>query len=736
MKRPILWTSLGILAGTLFWEYQLPLAVPAGLILCSFILMFPAGRRLPVSFLAGILLSLFSGFFWHQSDAEITEKVYNCTCFEGVVKTVEKNGFRLRIIRYGDERESFRTSPFYVRYLHVLTDDIPEEGSRVLVFAEPSAFQDPENPGAFDAEEYYRSLGCIAEANAIRSTVTRKPGIVARVMKRIRNHLSERLNDIYPKSTVGLPAALLLGDRAEMSEDSRELYERFGLAHVLAVSGLHVSFFAELLTALFYRILSKQKAEWLTVTCLFGYGFLCRFPVSCVRAVFTYCLSITAGQTHKTYDSLTANAFLLSLLLFLSPFRIRNLSFRLSFAAGFLVPMTGRKELKGKAERIFFGSLILYFGLLPVQINAFFTFSPIGILVNVLLLMILEGIFVLSFGSLFISLFFLPLGIFVAGPVHYFLLGFEALLSGLNKASFLTVALGHQSAFRLCAYGILFALILMLSHLKNRHFILLMLALWLVLLPDRSRTVIANLSVGQGDCGVILSKENVIVIDCGSLSRKEVGKKVLKPFLLYYGYREADYVILSHTDSDHVNGIANCGDVFGSAREIFVSPNYKDAPEVLAPAVKEDRIRYVRSGDSLTVGGIDIRFLTYPIKGDDVNDGCLLAEVKTEGFCFWFLGDISEAVLTKLTKDVSGSVYAVKVPHHGSRFSLAEAFYDAVKPETAVISVGRNTYGHPAEEVLTKLKEIGAEVYVTKECGAVLTYIRHGKIYTESFLQE
>jgi competence protein ComEC len=334
------------------------------------------------------------------------------------------------------------------------------------------------------------------------------------------------------------------------------------------------------------------------------------------------------------------------------------------------------------------------------------------------------------------SLFFLPLGVLLAGPVHYFLLGFEALLSGLNKASFLTVALGHQSAFRLCVYGILFASILMLSHLKNRHFILMMLALWLVFLPDRSRTVIANLSVGQGDCGVILSKENVIVIDCGSLSRKEVGKKVLKPFLLYYGYREADYVILSHTDADHVNGIANCGDVFGSAREIFVSPNYKDAPEVLAPAVKEDRIRYVRSGDSLTVGGIDIRFLTYPIEGDDVNDGCLLAEVQTEGYCFWFLGDISEAVLSELTKEVSGPVYAVKVPHHGSRFSLGEAFYDAVKPETAVISVGRNTYGHPAEEVLAKLKETGAKVYVTKECGAVLTYIRHGKIYTESFLQE
>ena len=736
MKRPILWASLGILAGTWVREYSLPALIPAGLILCSFILMFFTYRRLSVFFLAGLILSLFSGFLWHISDTKTTKDVFASTRFEGTVKSVGSGGFILRLDRYGNEETGSRTNPLYVRYLYVVTDEMPGEGAAICLIGTPSEFQKPENPGAFDADAYYRSLGCLAVINATEITLLRNPGFIVSVLKRIRNYLSERLNTIYPKRTVGLPAALVMGDRSEMSEDSRELYERFGLAHVLAVSGLHVSFFAELLTALFYRFLSKRKAEWLTVSCLFGYGFLCRFPISCVRAVFTYCLSVTAGQTHKTYDSMSANAFLMSLLLFLSPYRIRNLSFRLSFAAGFLVALTGRKEIKGKAEKLFHGSLILYFGLLPVQINSFFTFSPIGILVNVLLLLMLEGVFILTFLSLLASLVFLPLGIFLAGPVHYFLLYFERILAALNKASFLTVALGHQTAFRLIIYVILFTLILILSRRKSRYFVLALLAAWLVFLPDRSRVIVANLSVGQGDCGVILSKENVIVIDCGSSNRKETGEKVLKPFLYYYGYKNADYVILSHTDEDHVNGIGNCKDVFGDLAEVFVSPNYADATDVLAPAVDEKKIHYVDSGDTVTIGDVDIRFLTYKAEDGNENDGCLLAEVWISGYCFWFLGDISERVLEQVKGEVSGPVYAVKVPHHGSRFSLSKSFYEKMKPEIGVISVGKNAYGHPAGEVLDALKSYGTTVYVTKECGAVLTYIRRGKIYSEAFLQK
>ena len=735
MKRPILWASLGILAGTWFREYSLPVVVPAGLILCSFILMFFTGRRLCAFFLAGMILSLFSGFLWHLSDTKTTKDFFASTRFEGTVKNAGSNGFIFRIDRYGNEENSSRTNPLYVRYLYVVTDEMPEEGAVISISGTVSAFQKPENPGAFDADSYYRSLGCLAMVNATKVTLIRNSGSIARGLKRIRNYLSERLNTIFPKSTVGLPAVLVLGDRSEMNEDSRELYERFGLAHVLAVSGLHVSFFAELLTALFYRFLSKRKAEWLTVACLFGYGFLCRFPISCVRAVFTYCLSVTAGQTHKTYDSISANAFLMSLLLFLSPYRIRNLSFRLSFAAGFLVALTGRKDIKGKAEKLFYGSLILYFGLLPVQINAFFTFSPIGILVNVLLLLMLEGVFILTFLSLLASLVFLPLGIFLAGPVHYFLLYFERILVALNKASFLTVALGHQTAFRLVIYVILFSLILILSRRKNRYFVLALLAIWLVFWPDRSRVIVANLSVGQGDCGVILSKENVIVLDCGSSNRKETGEKVLKPFLYYYGYKNADYVILSHTDEDHVNGIGSCKDVFGDLAEVFVSPNYADAADVLAPAVNEKKIHYVDSGDAVSIGNVDIRFLTYKAEDGNQNDGCLLAEVRISGYCFWFLGDISEAVLERLKDEVSGPVYALKVPHHGSRFSLSESFYAKTEPEIAVISVGRNAYGHPAGEVVDALKRYGATVYVTKECGAVLTFIKHEKIYSEACLQ-
>ena len=108
------------------------------------------------------------------------------------------------------------------------------------------------------------------------------------------------------------------------------------------------------------------------------------------------------------------------------------------------------------------------------------------------------------------------------------------------------------------------------------------------------------------------------------------------------------------------------------------------------------------------------------------NDRCQLLEVTLDGFSFLHLGDISKEVLTNISVEIKVRPYLIKIPHHGSIYSYDEAFYDTIRPEVAVISVGRNNYGHPSQEVVTGLKKSGGICLITKENGAVITTVKKG----------
>lgn len=393
---------------------------------------------------------------------------------------------------------------------------------------------------------------------------------------------------------------------------------------------------------------------------------------------------------------------------------------------------TERKR-PAKPLRILRTSTVLQLGLLPIQIQSFYTFAPFGILFNLVLLCVIEFIFLCCFCAVLFSFLFLPAGYFFAGPVYYMVNAFETILKTFGRIRLTSVPLGHQSFARIVLFWAIFSLILWLDRRTVRKMWLLLLPLWLLFLPNHNGFIrTANLSVGQGDCSVIMCGRNVIVIDCGSLSKSEVGEKIVKPFLQYYGYNEADYLFLSHTDEDHINGIRNCPDVFGNLKGVFVDRNYMDASVLLKPAVSTD-ITYTDPGDSVRIGKVTIRFLKSESLGNnDSNDLCQMLDVTAEEFHLLYFGDVSAEVLHNL-KDVPKNPYLVKVPHHGSVYSLDEGFYKALKAGVSVISVGRNNYGHPSAEVVSALNRYCKKNYITKDQGAVITVIKGGKASTFSF---
>lgn len=755
MKRPLLWTAAGMPAGICVFLNSVSVPLILSLILLLSLILIRVRKILCFYLLLGVFLGGFTGFCYRQSIRPLRAEHETVVALSGVVKETYDYGFLLRIDRYDFGQGSYRVNPFYTLFVTVSADDVPAEYSRVIVEGTVEVYTGPDNPGQFDAKSYYSSVGSLYRVNAGTIRITKSPGGFRKAVRQLREKVAERIIVLFPNNTSGLPAALLLGDKGQMEEERKSLYEQFGLAHILTVSGLHIGLLSNLLLAFFLIFFDRKHADRITLFVLILYGFLCGFRISCIRAIFTFLISCFAGRLKRSFDRISANSFLLIVILFLKPYMLTNLSFQLSFGAGYLLAFSEirRNMVKTKPGRVLTilrTSTILQIGLLPIQLQQFYTFAPCGIVLNLLLLCVIETMFILSFLAVIVSFLLLPAGLFFAGPVYYLILAFEKVLSCFAGIRMMTIALGHQSVFRLLLFGVVFAAILWFDRRTLRKVWLCILPLWLIFLPNHRGFIrTANLSVGQGDCSVIMSGSTVIVIDCGSLSKSEAGEKILKPFLQYYGYSEADYLFLSHTDEDHINGIRNCPDVFGNLKGVFVDRTYTDTAELLKPAVncfepeasaakREEtaktakdsnrlQISYTYPGDIFRIGSINVRIFGNPAGAEgDENDRCQLLEVTLDGFSFLYLGDISKEVLTNISGEIKVRPYLIKIPHHGSIYSYDEAFYDTIRADVAVISVGRNNYGHPSQEVVTGLKKSGGICLITKENGAVITTVKKG----------
>ncbi len=231
------------------------------------------------------------------------------------------------------------------------------------------------------------------------------------------------------------------------------------------------------------------------------------------------------------------------------------------------------------------------------------------------------------------------------------------------------------------------------------------------------------LDVGQGDSTLIrLPRRTEILVDGGGTpsSDFDTGKNTVVPALRALGVDELELVVASHTDVDHIEGLASVlrdmpvgGLVIGypsSDSETFRA--LVDVAEARGVPVTE-----VRRGERLRVGDARLDILNPPMQPFEAsNDNSVAFVLNALGSKALFLGDLPSEVEAALAVP---DVDIMMVAHHGSRFSTSDALLTAAKPETAVLSYGRNNYGHPNPDVLARLKAHGAEIFETYKVGAV-----------------
>lgn len=635
-------------------------------------------------------------------------------------------------------------------------------GYRVRIKGKVSGFKRATCPGQFDAYAYYCGRGYLFELkDADIIAVSRSFNAFTQAAHDIAVRGENILDRYLDKDDSGVVKAMLFGNKTDLNQDLKELYRKNGIAHILAISGLHISFLAMLL----YRTLGKMYVSIksrviLCESAIIFYGIMVGFSPSAFRAICMFSVFLISKALKRTYDMLSAIATALVVLLTYRPTLMEDPGLALSFTAilgvgfyhaGFVKSIVNFEEKLTPLSVSFF----VFLSTLPVMLCSYYEVSLFSIFLNVLVVplmsvLLIAAVMLITIGAFFTGSFadiatFLPVKV-----IELILFVYERSCELISASGLFKYAPGHPYMWQIVIYYILITLAVLYKG-KRRAIIstaCIAFSFLLFLIRPYFGMDIMMLDIGQGDCMVIrysesiFDKTNVYMIDCGSSSVKSPGEKRLVPALKYYGIRSIEGIFITHPDSDHVNGIAELTSL--SKKEgirvdkIYIFDGFIDH-EGLTDLI--DKPVAVSRGMRIEDGKMTIKVL-YPYVGcdiSDVNEASLIMDVSYKDFHMITTGDaqsVSEKYLVDHYNRPEYSYAVIKVPHHGSDTSSTEEFLGWADPGIALISCGRNNiYGHPDPEVLKRYENAGADIYRTDTMGTLLLHTDGSKVKVDTYFK-
>ncbi len=605
------------------------------------------------------------------------------------------------------------------------------------------------NPHGFDYELYLfeqgvRAVGYVRDAPALR--LESGAGFsVERLRQRVRDAIDAQVSD---RRAAGVLAALAVGDQGAIEREDWELFRSTGIAHLVSISGLHVTMFAWLaglgIAALWRRsavamlwLPVPQAARWGGLVAAATYALFSGWGVPSQRTVWmlaTVTLLQALGLRWPWLLVLLAAAVVVTLF---DPWALLQAGFWLSFVAvGLLMASepvlralpnnapavsTGWRARGARLWAAARAGIVTQWrvtlGLTPLTLVFFQQVSLVGFAANLVAIPL-------------VTLVITPLALLGAAVAPLWHVGawcvqqlavWLAWLAGIPGAVWAVPVAPGWAQWA----GLLAAVVLVLPLPWRARLLALPLLLPLLwparALPGTGEFELLAVDVGQGTAVLVRTREHLLVFDAGpQYSRdSDAGQRVLLPLLRARGERRIDRLLLSHRDVDHVGGAQallkglRVGDVLSSL---------EPAHPLLALAPRAQRCE---AGQAWDWDGVTFEVLSPPagayarsLKSNAMS--CVL-RVRAAGGSVLLTGDIEheqEAALVANHGPALRSTVLV-VAHHGSKTSSTAGFLAAVAPQTAVVQAGyRNRFGHPAPEVLARLGERGIHTLTSPGCGA------------------
>lgn len=558
---------------------------------------------------------------------------------------------------------------------------------------------------------------------------------------RLGRAAAEKIGELYQGGTAGFLTAILTGDKSGLTEQDGIALSEAGLYHMMAVSGMHCGFLLALVTLAAGRHRRRLTAV-AAIPALAFYALLTGGSPSVVRACIMLALLVAAPLFHRDSDPVTSLTAALFLILLNNPFAAASVSLQLSFAAMagllWLTPrlmaiLIGEKR-RGRVFRVLAASFSATMGALvfttPLTAWYFGILVLVSPLSNLLCLWAAGLVFMLGLLSVAAGFLYVPFGKAAA-------LAPEMLSAYILRTAHLLSRIPCHALYYTNPYlkywlvyaNLLFITAYFLKSRTRRKYAAAtllaagMLAATVKLGQWRCQADLDAfvLDVGQGQCVLLSSEGRFALVDCGSGNSWISAGDAAADHLASLGCRQLDYLILTHYDKDHVSGIAALAERLDIAAVLAPETGGGEEREAAlcaaeAAAVSAEFVKEVRK---ISLGGAELT--VYPPVGEGGGNEEGLAVLAAVGeLDLLVTGDMDRMTERQLLAAYRLPDLEILIAgHHGSRYSTSEELLEALQPETACVSVGSNSYGHPSEEVLERLARQGCVVWRTDLHGTV-----------------
>jgi len=657
---------------------------------------------------------------------------------------------------------------------------MPLPGDHLLVKGKLNLPPVAADPGDFDYRAYLLRHGVAAELLGGQSPALQAgaPGLVwypLRFAAALHLRLEQSLRAALPADQASFLSAMLLGARAWMTPEDKDLYQRTGVMHLFVVSGLHLGFVLAFFLIL-ARLLRLGRGATFTLVglAIWAYAALIGLPTPVIRAAVMGTIALAGSLWKQTRHSpLNSLAIAALAIILANPLLLQDPGFQFTLAASwgiislsaplarFLPGWPGLKQLMAVA-------LAAQLSVLPLTALYFQQIPVLGLLANILVVP-LAGLAVnLGLAGMLLTLLYQGLGspfFLAAGALTVPLQSLLGLIGRLPAAALPTTV---PPLWLITAWYLLLTLLgwsalqgyqVPFAHFRfrapARRWLgpacagLVLAAVFMVwgtggVFASGAGTLrVTFINVGQGD-SILVEAPNGhrMLIDAGgkpaySQSSFDPGAQIVVPYLAHSGIRSLDLVVNTHPHEDHLGGLPAV--VSHLPVGAVIMANIASPTPLLYQF--EGLLRAKGVPTCLVASGADIHLdphlqinvlnppaHLYEGTRSDLNNNSIVMQIRYGQVVFLLTGDAEEEALSNLAAavPVAGSPVAdlradvLKAPHHGSATSTDAGFAKLVAPRFVVISVGRNSFGHPAPETLKFWRDRGATVLRTDEAGAII----------------
>ena len=666
-------------------------------------------------------------------------------------------------------------------------------GTRLSFRSRIRRFRNFSNPGGFDYVRYMGFKDIWANAYTVADKVNIINASSATLVSSVQDAIIQMINPAISDTDVrAVLKALIVGDKQWIKPELTDAFSKTGTRHLLAISGLHVGivagfafwFFCYVLSYIPYIIWNGRVFSYAGLLALFpviGYGVIAGMSPSTQRAVIMVAVLLLSFSFRREHDILNTLALAALVILILSPVSLFSISFQLSFSAVFAIA-TGIQILKQKISEeeksihqkvrdqifsYFSVSVLAFTGTLPLVLHYFNQVSLIGIIANIILVPLI-GFLVVPTGLL--AAFLYPFSstisvilIKLSGVALKLALMIIELISKLPFASVKSITPSHIEIV-IYYFTLLFVLYFFFTREKsNRQITIIIItvifcmytadiAYWVNKRFFNDNLIVTVIDVGQGSSALLeFPGGETMLIDGGGFSDNasfNIGEKIIAPFLWRKKIATIDTVVLTHPESDHLNGLLYILDNFNvnsvwSNSQARASAGYKQFQQLIEKHNIEHQ-PYPSLLKNIVNNNISLKIL-YPLIGfakkaesepwRNANNNSLVVRVEYNTTSLLFTGDImknAEAELVKISGNNLKSTVLI-APHHGSRTSSTASLLNMVNPEHIIISAGwKNRYKMPHQSVLRRFIKTGAQIYRTDENGAIIITVGTNSLSIQS----